>query len=244
LLLFVAPWVRSDLDLRLLGLVYLVSLIATLGFYYQTRASRHSDISYYAPLQNLSPVALFFMAFLFLHETVTTIQFLGILALVVGSYTVAAEGATSFLDPIKKVTSDNWINILASVVFLAAAAAFDKYMLVYIEPLTYLFFAWLFMSINYIILDYYLYNWDHIIVDFQKGWHWLFLCALFSLVSMWVFYEALRLPGVLVSLALPLRRVSALLETVFGGALFHEQNLVRRVFACLIMLVGIVLLTI
>jgi drug/metabolite transporter (DMT)-like permease len=242
ILLLLAPWIDTNLDLRILILIYVASLVATVGYYYQTKAQRHCDISYLSPLQNLSPLFLFFIAYLFLHETVNTVQILGILAVVIGSYTLAIEPHDNFLGPLRQFRKDYWMHIMVAVVLLAVAVALDKYLVGLVRPVTYLFFVWLFMSLNYIIFDWFAYGWKHILVDFQKGWHWLFLAAVCVVISMLFFYTAISLPGVLVTLALPLRRVSTLLETLFGGTLFHEKNLPRRLLACLITLVGVVLL--
>lgn len=242
LLLLLAPWVNFGLDWRWLGLIYLASLIATVGYYYQTKAQRRTDISYLAPLQNLSPLLLLLIAYLFLHETLNPVQMLGVLALVFGSYAVTATTTNSFLAPLRELRNDYWHHIIISVVFLAIAVLMDKFLLLTVDPVTYLFFGWLFMNLNYMVLDWVRYDWEHIMVDFQKGWHWLLLSALFSVASMLLFYTALSWPGVLVSLAFPLRRFSALIETVFGGSLFHEKHLPLRMFACLIMLVGAILI--
>jgi uncharacterized membrane protein len=117
-------------------------------------------------------------------------------------------------------------------------------MLALVTPVTYLFFGWLFMNINYILFDWFRYDWRFIATDFQKGWHWLLLCAVFSIASMLAFYHAIAAPAVAISLAFSLRRVSTLLETIFGGTLFHEKLFLQRVIACLIMLVGMILVAV
>jgi drug/metabolite transporter (DMT)-like permease len=241
LLLLFAPFVNFGLGWRALGLIYFASAIASVGYYYQTKAQRKTDISYLSPLQNLSPLVLVFLAFLFLNEQLEAVQLLGVLAIVFGSYTVTVSATGNILAPLRELKKDYWAHIAISVVFLAVAVLLDKYLLLSIDPVTYLFFAWLFMNLNYLVLDWVLYDWAHIAVDLRKGWHWLFLSAAFSVVSMWCFYTALSWPGVLVSLAFPLRRVSSVIETLFGGSIFKEKNLPLRLFSCLIMIVGVVL---
>ncbi len=242
LLIPLAFFSDMHLDFRLLGLIYVSSLVATVGYYYQTKAQRHTDISYLAPLQNLAPIFVLLLAFIFLHEQVSGIQFVGLLALVVGSYIVAVNPKTGLLGPLAEFRKDYWLHILVSVLLLAIAAVLDKYVVSMITPVTYLFFGWLFMNINYVLFDWLRYDWSHITEDFRKGWHWLLLCSVFSIVSMLAFYHAIAAPAVLISLAFALRRVSTLIETVLGGTLFHEKFLVQRIFACIIMLIGVVLI--
>lgn len=240
-LFFLIPWVDMSIDFRVLGLIYLSSLVATIGYYYQTKAQRHTDISALSPLQNFSPLILIVFAYLFLGETITIVQFLGILAIVAGSYILTTHRIHPLLVPLSSIKRQYWLPVIFSVVILAVAAALDKFLLGFTHPATYLFFGWLFMNINYIMIDWWLYDWKHLIVDFRKGWFWLLLAAATSVASFLLFYEAISAPAVLVTLALPLKRVSTLIETLFGGTLFHEKNLPRKLFACLIMLVGVVL---
>ena len=242
LLLFLAPWVDTGIDFRILGLICLASIVATVGYYYQTKAQRHTDISYCAPLQNLAPLFLLIFAYLFLHETISTVQLLGVLAIVAGSYTLAIEPGTKLFPGLQSIFNGPGWHIAISVVLLAVAAVLDKFMLGIIRPVTYVFFGWLFMNLTWISLHWIQYDWSHVLVDFKKGWHWLLLSAIFSLASALFFFEGIASPAVLVSLALPLKRISALIETLFGGALFHEKHLPRRLLAGLIMLVGVVLI--
>ena len=235
------PWVSTDIDGRILGLIYLAALVATMGNYFQVKAQRHTDISYLSPLQSLTPIFLLIIAYLYLRETVTVVQFLGIVAIVVGAYTLTVAPGKEFALPFQEFKKEYWLHIWLSVVLLAIAAALDKYMLGMVRPITYLFFGWLFMNLNYIMINLWLYDWNHISVDIKKGWHWLLLAAVCIVGSGLSFFGALSMPGVLISLALPLRYVSVLLETFFGGRLFHERNLAHRLVACVVMLVGVVL---
>jgi drug/metabolite transporter (DMT)-like permease len=242
ILFLLVPWVDTSIDLRVLGLIYLSSVVAAMGYYYQTKAQRHTDISYLSPLQNLSPLFLLIIAYLFLNETPTVVQLVGVFAIVLGSYTLTLKPNHSFLEPLRELKKHYWMHIWLSVILLAIAAALDKFLLGKVRPVTYLFFGWLFMNLNYIIVNLLIYEWDHIAVDFKKGWRWLLLAAVLSVASMLSFYYAIALPTVLISLALPLRKISTLLETLFGGTLFHEKNLAQRLFACVIILIGVLLI--
>lgn len=230
------------MDWRVFGLLYLTSVIASVGYYYQTKAQRHTDISYLSPLQNLAPAFLVLIAVLFLGESITLVQVLGVAGLVVGSYIMALDGH-DILAPMRVLKKPYWVHIILSVFLLAIAAALDKYLLGSVRPVTYLFLTWLFMNFHYIALYWWEFDFVHLTVDFQKGWHWLFLAALFTVASQLVFFEALAMPLVLVSLAFPLKRISALLDVVLGGSLFHENHLPRRLFAALIMLAGVIFLS-
>jgi uncharacterized membrane protein len=53
---------------------------------------------------------------------------------------------------------------------------------------------------------------------------------------------AISLPGVMISLVIPIKRLSALFSTVIGGELFHEKYLLRKSIACVVMIIGAVLI--
>jgi len=216
--------------------------VATIGNYYQVKAQRHTEISYLSPLQNLSPLFLLVIAYLFLRETVTVVQFLGITAIVAGGYTLTVAPGQEFTMPLKELKKEYWLHIWLSVILLAIAAALDKFMLGMVRPVTYLFFGWLFMNLNYILINLWLYDWRNISVDMKRGWQWLLLASVCLVGSALAFFQALAMPAVLISLALPLRFVSTLLDTFFGGTLFHEHRLAHRLVACLVMMIGVVLL--
>lgn len=242
LILLFAPWVNFSLPARSLGLIFIASMIATMGYYSQTHVQRHTEISYFSPIQNLSPIVLLFVAVLFLQESITLVQLLGIGAIVVGSTILAFEPGKLTWEQLKLWKQPYWPHFLAAIVLLAVAVALDKHNLGFVNPVTYMFFTLLFMNLSYIIIDAFKYNWSHINEDLRKGWHWLVFTAVLTVISLLLFYEALGMPDVLVSVALPLRRASTLLETILGGKLFNEKFQTRRIFACIITLVGIVLL--
>ena len=64
----------------------------------------------------------------------------------------------------------------------------------------------------------------------------IFVVAFFSLLSGLLYLFALT--KVYVSYAAPLKRISTLFVTLAGGKLFAEADMSRRLWACVIMIVG------
>jgi len=68
------------------------------------------------------------------------------------------------------------------------------------------------------------------------------LAAFFTVLADITYFYALSLT--LVSLVLPIKRISTLFDTIIGGELFKEKHLLHKGLACLIMLLGIYLIVI
>ena len=76
-------------------------------------------------------------------------------------------------------------------------------------------------------------------------WRWTIpFVGILLAVADWLYFTALAVPGVPVSIAALLRRFSVAITFVFGAKLFDETNLRRKSIALAIVLVGVVLLCI
>ena len=68
------------------------------------------------------------------------------------------------------------------------------------------------------------------------------IIAVFMILATFFVLWAISLPTALVSLVVPLKRVSTLFSSVFGGILFHERHLFRKMVATFGMIGGILLI--
>ena len=70
----------------------------------------------------------------------------------------------------------------------------------------------------------------------------IILGQILEFISFFLVNMAVALPGTLINLIVPLRRTSTLFSSFFGGILFHEKNLKKKLVATVIMLLGIILI--
>ncbi|MDY6770395.1 MAG: hypothetical protein SV186_00385, partial [Candidatus Nanohaloarchaea archaeon] len=75
-----------------------------------------------------------------------------------------------------------------------------------------------------------------VVDEATNRWYWVLLAA-----AMTTSYRLLQMQAfsmAMVSLVVPIKRLSTLLATVIGGELFHEERLLQRSLASLVMVAG------
>jgi len=75
----------------------------------------------------------------------------------------------------------------------------------------------------------------------KKNHLWLFVSAGIKLVSDLFYFLALQIPGVMISLLVPIKRLSTLFTTLIGGELFHDHGLKTRLIGCIITIIGVLM---
>ena len=243
LILTLLPFIQLP-DWHTLGLILVAACVLFVAMLYRNKSYRHLPISTVAPLNNFSPVFLLVIGVTLLGESLSPGQLGGMALIMLGGYTLDLKGA-NLLGPLKHASrSDHTANVVVMLVFISIIAAIDKTLIgtVGIPFATYLFFLYLFLAVISIGLDYAWYGLAEIEEDIREGGWWLFFATAFSFASIIMLYHAFSLPGVLVTLAIPLRRTATLIEVVFGGTLFHEHGLGRKAGAAAIMILGVLLI--
>ncbi len=223
--------------------------IGAVGYLYFTLLEKH-NISMVAPLLNLSPVFLILFSAVFLSEAATWMQIGGILLIVIATYyleVVLAHHNT------KKAHKKHWYQIkkkdvyffgtvLAMLIIISLTAITDKVLLGFVNWQTNLFFMSIIILIIYTIIKK-----PITIVQSVKLFKKHPLSIAFTVtnvISTIFILLAMSIPSALVSLIVPLRRTSTLFTSIFGGLLFHEDHLVKKVLSVLVMLAGIILIVI
>jgi drug/metabolite transporter (DMT)-like permease len=240
MMLILVPFVGLP-DLRTLALVFGASLLLLATLFYRNKSFRHLPISTVAPMHNLSPVILLLLAAVILGERPTGLQIAGILFIALGGYAVELKGR-QFLLPLRHMAANPYSAVVAiSLVLMSLMAMVDKMMLttVGIDIITYLFWLYLFLTVLSTGANYAMYNMVGVVNDIRRSWLWLLLISACGLLNVLFMFKALAIPGVLVSLAIPIRRTSTLISTVFGGRLFHEQGVWRKSVGCGVMMLGL-----
>ena len=64
------------------------------------------------------------------------------------------------------------------------------------------------------------------------------------LINIFFYYTAIAIPGALISLVIPIRRMSALFSTIIGGSIFHEDHHLQKIGASAVMIAGALIIII
>lgn len=238
----------SFFDLWLLYLLKSIAIGGSALMYF--RLLKKYDISNVAPLINLSPIFLLVFSSFILSENITSIQLFGILVVIISTYfleiTMIHHGKK---EPhkhhfiwLKKKNFMFFSVSFVTLVFFSLAAIFDK--LIFNEGVnvyTNMFFTSiliLFVLIVYYIKENYI---AHAFDCIAKEPETL-LIAIFSIISNFLILFAIAIPSAMVSLVIPLRRTSTIFSSIFGGLLFHEKHLPKKVISTFGMLFGVLLI--
>lgn len=216
--------------------------IAAISFH---KALRHMDISVVMPLTNIRLIFVLFFGFLFLGETVTSLQILGILAIIFGTYILEVDGKIkNFKKPVKELMTGKYMHYL---ILFSVASAFTsiitKHVLSNVLPLDLLFYHFSITVVVYLVITFVFYGgWKDISHGWNIGGPWIFLISILSIAGMFTLFTAYADPNSKVVLIVPILQLSTLFNILIGGKMFHEKNILVRLLSSLIIISGVVLL--
>ncbi|MBW2981921.1 EamA family transporter [Candidatus Woesearchaeota archaeon] len=239
LILFLIPLINFNINKKVLFLVYIISLIATVGILFFSKALRHKDISLLYPLSNFKPAFVAVIAFFFLSEAITQKQIIGIIILLISAYLLESDHNLSNLyAPIKNFLKTKYSLYFTFSIFLfSITAVLDKYILSnYLDIFNYLFFIWLFIAVNFNIIHIVMYGYKDTINCFKKIKFLPLLIALLTIIKNLLVLKAISLAYI--SLVTPVLVLSTLFIVLLGGKFFHEKFLLFRLFISSLMLIG------
>jgi drug/metabolite transporter (DMT)-like permease len=243
LLIVMGFMIRTTVPADAFPLLYLVSVLTTIGIVFQVKGFRHLDLSVAAPLLNLNPLFLLLFGVLLLGEHPDAFQLAGVLLIVAGTYLLERDPVYhGILGPVKKLQHDKYgLSMVAAALLFSFVQVLDKHIIGGgVNPLAYLFWVWLFINLNLALIHLAMYQWRALGTDIVRDWRWLGLASAALLLQVSFYYAAVQQGPV--TLIIPVTRVAALGLVVAGGNLFHEQNLHRRLIAAAIMVIGVFLI--
>jgi drug/metabolite transporter (DMT)-like permease len=241
LILCMIPFVTWSISAQTLLIILVLGAILTFAILYRIKAVRHLEVSTTAPLMNLTPVFLIAFAATFLQEMPTGKQIAGIILIMGGAYVIQVKSSKHIFEPIQQFFKSKYIQyIFFALVVFAFTATTERFLIRKgaVDPITYLFFVWLFISIIGIALDLYRYGPKDMIYDIKNRAAPFFLIGLFALLASIFYMYGISQEKALIAVAIPIKRFSTLIVTLVGGSMFHEKNLVRKAVGCIIMVMG------
>jgi drug/metabolite transporter (DMT)-like permease len=238
--IFILPFAFINglkISFNLLLILYIVSWFSVLSSILLYKAVKKNEISSTVPFLNLSPIFMIFIGYIFLKEIPNIIQIFGIIIIVIGAIALGMKKTDNFSRFFNKYV---WYVIITALIWGTQGVIF-RYIMSEIPPFTTLTYFNLFCLFN-----------TFLIIIFTKKIHELkikkmnliFISSILSSCSLIFIFLALAHPLGLAALAVALRRTSTLVSTIIGGRFFKENNLKQKIFACLIMLIGVFIISI
>ena len=132
--LVLLPYINLNFPLKMLALIYIASVLATIAFLFVAKAVRHMDISIISPLLAFDPAVVVILAFFILRERITYLQLFGILLLTVGSFVLEAENYNMKKIFTKKFKSNYFYYIFLALILYGFCSILDKFILNTVPP--------------------------------------------------------------------------------------------------------------
>lgn len=226
------PEIGPALYSSILVTVILNAIAATL--YY--KALKITDLSLSIPILSFTPVFLIITAFIILRELPTFLGAVGIFLIVVGSYVLhSSKNKARFLDPFKEIFRNKGIFYMLIVALLwSVAVNFDKLVVLNSDStfgpsLVTLLLGLTFLTISSV-------KKQEIKIIYKEDFPKFFLVGIIIALEAIVIYTALSMQ--IVPYVISLKRLAILFSVFYGGLIFKERNISKRVLAALIMLAG------
>lgn len=239
ILIFFVPFIQLDIPLQTMCLIYAATVIAIFSSLLLFQAIKRSEVSSIAPLMNLTPIFLIFVAFFVLGELPTKIQIAGIVTIVIGAYALAVKSYRHIFTLYRFAEPRYIVYTIITAFSWAFVAVIARYVLQTITPYTWLFYFELFMFVNAIMVSAVTGRLVRSLGMVKRSWKIITVAGVLVVLSDLFVNMAMAFPTTLAALVVPIRRVSTLFSALLGGTLFHETQIMHKVISCIIMIVGI-----
>jgi uncharacterized membrane protein len=226
--------------------LYFKTFLGALAFWFVMLAIKNMEISGALPLMVLTPGIVAIFSFFLLGEAIESIEIIGMLFLLTGTYILEVRKGTNIFNPFKTFINSKYHHfIIYAILLFTFSSIIDKVVLKHykLAPVSFLIFQQLFLAINFTLLVLFKRkNFAKIFCSVNQGLVlWIVLISLATLGYRYTQIEAFKIAPI--ALVLSIKRTSVFFASVMGGKLFAEQNLLRKSFAIIVMLFGAYLLS-
>ena len=202
------------------------------------------EISALAPLFLISPFITALIAYIALGESLTRTQLIGMGLLALGTYILETRRMSDLRGFLDHFFGNTYTRLIILGLFLyAIASTIDRVILGEwgVPPMLMVGLVHLFIFFNF--LAYFVWKKRPVrplFFTLYSSWKSLTLIALLTVGYRVAYAYAVSLAAV--ALVIAIKRSSSLFTTIIGGQLFHDQALLRKSIACMIMLSGVALI--
>lgn len=222
-------------------ILYFKSLLGTFAFLFVMLVIKNFEISKALPLMVLTPGLVAIFAFLFLGDSLTLKETVGIILLMAGTYILEVSDKNNLFNSFSVIfKSRHYYYIVIALVLFTASAVLDRLLLIHYDftPYNFMAFQQLFFAFNFSVL--FLLRRKAISVRkvFTKKeiLYWVILISILTIGYRYTQIEAIKMAPV--ALVLAVKRISVFFSSVAGGKIFKEKNLAIRAAATAVMITG------
>jgi drug/metabolite transporter (DMT)-like permease len=228
-----------------LGVLFFKSILGAFAFLFVMLGIKNLEISKALPLLVLTPGLVALFAFLILGESLTLLQILGLILLLIGTYVLQLKPKQKLFNTFKQaLTSKGNHYIFFALILFTITSILDKALLKNFKlPINaFMGFQHLFLGIIFLVIIIFSKNTASLKPTFKQAGLMIFILAIITITYRYTQISAVKIAPV--ALVLALKRISVFFAVIIGGTLFKDHNLLIRILATIIMIAGAVLVII
>jgi drug/metabolite transporter (DMT)-like permease len=228
-----------------LSMLFIKAVIGVVAFLCVMTALKNLQISNALPLLALTPGFVALFAFIFLGESLNTLEVLGLVSLIAGTYILESKNLKEILFPLNVFFKSKYHQyILAALLLFTASSVMDKLLVakmnltpISLTAFQHAYFAALFFIIYFAFKSKLENNSPQIN---KTDVLWILLISVLTIGYRYTQIVSISLASVALTLAV--KRTSVLWATVIGGKIFKDSNLLKKTVAVLFILLGAILI--
>lgn len=228
-----------------LTILFVKSVIGVAAFFCVMLSLKNLEISNALPLLALTPGFIAVFAFIFLGESLKTVEVIGLCLLVAGTYLLESQSSKEILSPFSVFLKSKYHRfIILALLLFTASSILDKLLLIKLDlsPISltafqHIYFAILFSAVYLGFKN----KIKTAPVDLRnKNLIWV---AVISILTIgYRFTQVFAVSMASVALVLAIKRTSVFWATIIGGKLFNDKDLFWRGLATILILIGAILI--
>jgi len=193
------------------------------------KAIKHSDLSITVPMVTFTPLFLLLTSPLIVGEFPSLFGFIGVLLIVLGSYTLnIKQRHAGYLAPFKTLLKEKGPKLMLLVAFIwSITSNFDKIGVLNSSPI----------FITLTLLPIMLYKSRGSIQQILISHRTLLPIGLFSALSL--IFQMTAISLTLVAYVISIKRTSVVMTVLFGYLIFKEKGIKERLVGAVIMVIGV-----
>jgi drug/metabolite transporter (DMT)-like permease len=228
-----------------LSILFAKSVIGVAAFLCVMISLKYLEISNALPLLALTPGFVAVFAFLILGESLKSLEVIGLVLLIVGSFILESKNIKEFVFPFKVLLRSKYHRfIIFALLLFTASSILDKLLLIKLNlsPISLTAFQHVYFAIIFsLIYIFFKRREAETSVSVKKdNLGWIALISVLTIGYRYTQIVAVSLASV--ALVLAIKRTSVFWATVIGGKLFNDKDLLKRSIAAILILIGVILI--
>ncbi len=247
------PHLSFDFPTHYWPIIYIGSVLGATAFLFIAKAVRHMELSKSSPLFTFSPIITAILAWIFLKESLTQNQIIGILIIFSGSYFLELKHKDTIwkelLTPFKVMIKSKYVHfMLFAMLLYSVNGLIDRFLLNTtnpdaMNPYNYMIIIHMFIALNLIVMIHLFHDgFKGIAHGFKSAGGWIFLMAASLFISRSVQMFVVAMPVAKIALVSAMKRGATVFTTILGGEIYHDKHLMQRSIAVIGMVIGAVIM--